>query len=258
MIKDFPQSDYAPEATYVLAQAYEKRDRAQQAFATYGDLLTKYPKYGNFNLALERQFDIATQFYNGKWFRLWNVVPALPSKERTIGLYEQIVKVAPYHEIGAKAQMQIAATREVQKDYPAAVKTFLSAADRYYDRPEIAADALYRAGIALEKQAKKAEYDQGAAGNAIDIFTDFIALYPDDKRVPEAQRVIDALRTEQARGSLQIAQYYDKKRRIAAALIYYNEVIVKDPNSGYADEAKERIARIKGVQPAAAPVAVPN
>jgi outer membrane protein assembly factor BamD (BamD/ComL family) len=260
LIRDFPQSDYAPEATYLLAQAYEKRDRGEQAFRTYQTLLTKYPKYGNFDRALERQFDIANQYYNGRWFKLWNIIPLYPSKDKTAELYKQIVSVAPYHPIGAKSQMQIGSVREAQKDYPEAVSTFLSAADRYYDRPEVAADALFRAGKALHAQAQRAEYDQGAAGEAIDTFTDFIALYPDDKRVAEAETTIDELRTEQARGALQIAQYYDKRRRVAAALIYYNEVIVKDANSGYAQDAKERIARIKGEPPASPPTppAVPN
>jgi len=257
LIRDFPQSDFAPEATYVLAQAYEKRGREEQAFRTYQTLLTQYPKFGNFDRALDRQYDIANQFYNGRWFKLWNIIPLYPSKDKTVELYKQIVGVAPYHPIGAKSQMQIGAVREAQKDYPEAVKAFLRAADRYYDRPEVAADALYRAGLALQEQAQKAEYDQGAAGDAIDTFTDFIALFPDDKRVPQAQTTIDALRTEQARGALQIAQYYDKRRRVAAALIYYNEVIVKDANSGYAQEAKQRIARIKG-EPVSAPAAVPN
>jgi outer membrane protein assembly factor BamD len=144
------------------------------------------------------------------------------------------------------AQMQFGAAKEKKKLYPEAVKAYAAAADRYYDRPEIAADALFKEGMALQKQAKTAEYDQSIAGQAIDTFTDFIALFPDDKRVPEAQAVIDAMRTEQARGSFQTARYYDKRRRIQAALIYYNEVIVKDPNSDYAQQAKERIALIRG------------
>src|SRR5262249_43121027 len=109
----------------------------------------------------------------------------------------------------------------------------------------VAADALFKAGLAYNKQAKKAEYDQNVAGQAITTFTDFIALYPEDPRVAEAQKLINALKTEQARGSFEIARYYKKRRRGDGAMVYYNEVLVKDPASKYADEAKQRIDTLK-------------
>ena len=49
--------------------------------------------------------------------------------------------------------------------------------------------------------------------------------------MPEAQKIIDGLKTEQARGALKIAQFYEKKKRWDGALVYYNEVLVVDPNS---------------------------
>jgi len=53
------------------------------------------------------------------------------------------------------------------------------------------------------------------------------------------------LKTEQARGSFEIARFYEKKHRWDGALIYYNEVLIKDPNSKYATEARERIDTLK-------------
>ncbi len=52
-------------------------------------------------------------------------------------------------------------------------------------------------------------------------------------------------KTEQARGNFQIARFYEKKRRWQGALIYYNEVLLKDPTSSWADEARQRIDSIK-------------
>ena len=46
---------------------------------------------------------------------------------------------------------------------------------------------------------------------------------------------------EQARGSLIVARFYEKKRQWDGALVYYNEVLIRDPQSKYADEAKQRI-----------------
>jgi outer membrane protein assembly factor BamD (BamD/ComL family) len=70
-------------------------------------------------------------------------------------------------------------------------------------------------------------------------------LYPQDPRVPEAQKKIASLRTEQARGSVIVAQFYEKKRQWDGALVYYNEAVVRDPQSKYAEAAKRRIEEIK-------------
>jgi outer membrane protein assembly factor BamD len=196
---------------------------------------------------LKRQYDIAGRFLGGEWFRLWTYIPFFPSMEKTGDLYEKIVKTGPYSDIAPQAQMSIGTAREKQKNFPAAVKAYERAADRYHDRPQVAADALFRAGLAYEKQAETAEYDQSTAGRAIATFTDFMTLYPDDPRVPEAEKIIGKLRTEEARGNFQIARFYEKKQKWQAAKTYYNEVVnllLGEPNSPYAIQARERIAAL--------------
>ena len=42
-----------------------------------------------------------------------------------------------------------------------------------------------------------------------------------------------------------VARYYEKKRQWDGALVYYNEVLIRDPQSKYAEEAKQRIEEIK-------------
>ena len=101
------------------------------------------------------------------------------------------------------------------------------------------------------KQAQTAEYDQGMAGQAIATFNDLIALFPKDKRVPEVQRIIVALKNEQARGNFQIAEFYAKQKKWSGALVYYNEVLLNGPNSAYANTARERIDVIKQRMPVA-------
>ena len=125
---------------------------------------------------LWRQYEIAGRFLGGEWFRLWNNIPLYPSMDETAKLYDKIVANGPYSEVAPHAQLRIGAAREKQKNYADAVKAYTTAADRYHDQPVIAADAMYRAGVAWEKQADTAEYDQGAAAQAIAAYTDFIAV----------------------------------------------------------------------------------
>jgi outer membrane protein assembly factor BamD len=167
--------------------------------------------------------------------------------EKTAGLYENVVKNGPYSDIAPQAQLKIGEARVKEGNYPEAVKAFERAADRYNDRPKIAAEALFQQGLAYQKQAATAEYDQSMAAQAIASFDDFMAVYPNDPRVADAQKRISDLKTEQARGSFDNAEFYEKHGKLASAKIYYNDVVnllLSEPNSHYAVQARERIDTI--------------
>ncbi len=245
VVKQWPQSDYAPTAQYLIGRCYEARKMDERAFKAYQTALEKYPKTEKYDDILQRQYQICNRYLAGQWFKLWGYIPFFPSMDRTADMYEKVVKNGPYSEVAPQAQLNIGAAREKQSDFPLAVKAYERAADRYHDQKKIAADAVFRAGLAYNKQSKKAEYDQDTAAKAIAMFTDFLTLYPNDPRVPEAKKIIASLRAEQARGSYQIARFYESNKRWNGALIYYNEVLLLDPNSQYAGVARQHIATLK-------------
>ena len=72
-----------------------------------------------------------------------------------------------------------------------------------------------------------------------------MTLFPDDKRVPEAQKAIAALKAQQVRGAYEVALFYEKSRKWDGAAIYYNQVLQLDPNSTYAGPARQRIQALK-------------
>jgi outer membrane assembly lipoprotein YfiO len=248
-VRTWPFSDYAPQAQYLVGRCFEEKKQDEKAFKEYQKLLEKYPKNSNYEEVVSRQYIICNRYLAGQWFKLWGYIPFFPSMDKTVEMYEKLIKNGPYSEVAPSAQMNIGAAREKQSDYPQAVKAYEAAADRYHDQKKVAADAMYKAGEAYVKQAQTAEYDQSVAGQAISTFTDFITLYPSDPRVKEAQQRITILKTEQARGSLLVARFYEKKQHWDGALVYYNEVLVRDPQSKYAEEAKQHIEDIKKKTP---------
>jgi outer membrane protein assembly factor BamD (BamD/ComL family) len=241
----WPLSDYAGEAQYLVGRCYEARRMDERAFKEYQRALFNYPKLANYDEILKRQFDIATRFLGGQWFKLWGYIPFFPSMEKTAGLFDTIHRNGPYHDTGPTALMNVGTAREKQKDYPKAVKAYERAADKYADRDAVASDALYKSGMAWFKQAKRADYDQSIAANSISTFQDLSALYPQDKRVPETANLISEMRTEQARGAFETAKFYERKKRYQGAVVYYNESLLKDSKSVYAEEARQKIEALK-------------
>ncbi|HEY5481867.1 MAG TPA: outer membrane protein assembly factor BamD [Verrucomicrobiae bacterium] len=248
----WPESDYAPQAQNLVARSYEAKGDAEKAFKEYQKLLEKQPKTASFDEIRRRQYEIANLFLAGKRFKLWGTIPLYRSMDRTAKMYKDIVKTGPYSDVAPQAQLNIGAAREKQSslgfkapDYTAAIQAYDLAADRYHDQPKVASEAIYRAGLAYQKQAQSPDRDQGAAGQAIAKFTDFLALYPDDPRAPQAHQIIASLKSKQAQGNFVVAQFYEKRKRWEGARIYYNEVLLQDPNSPYAPEARKRIDQLK-------------
>jgi outer membrane protein assembly factor BamD len=252
ILKVWPLSDYAPRAEYLIGRCLEMEHRDEAAFDKYQDLLKKYPRTDSYDEILWRQYEIANRFYGGEFFRIfWGYLPLYTSMDETAKMYDKIVNNGPYSEVAPHAQLQIGAAREKDKDFEAAVKAYATAADRYHNQPVIAADAMYRWAIAYQKQSTKAEYDQGKAGQAIAAYTDFMTVFPDDKRVPDAEKAIVMLKAEQVRGSFIVAQFYENSKTLSTtqrrngAIVYYNEVLQLNPNSPYAAQARQRIEALK-------------
>jgi outer membrane protein assembly factor BamD len=252
VLKVWPLSDYAPRAAYLVGRCLEVKGWDEAAFDSYQNIIKKYPNSDNYNEVLWRQYEISNRFLGGEFFRIfWNYLPLYPSMDDTAKLFGKVVDNGPYSDVAPHAQLGIGAAREKQKNYEDAVTAYETAADRYHDQPDIASDALFREGISYQKQAAAAEYDQSTAGKAIATYTDFITLFPDDKRVPDAQKAVADLKTEQVRGSFSIAQFYEKSKTLDAeqrrngALVYYNEVLQLDPNSSYAAQSRQRIEALK-------------
>ena len=250
VLRVWPMSDYAPRAEYLIGRCLETSGKDEAAFNAYQAIIQKYPHSDSFEEVLGRQYEIAGRFLDGEWFRLWGTIPLYPSMDETAKLFGNIVTNGPYSSVAPHAQLRIGAAREKQKDYDAAVKAYAVAADRYYNQPVIAADALYREGVAYQKQAATAEYDQGTAAKAIAAYTDFKTLFPNDPRVPDADKSITSLKAQQVEGNFKVAQFYEESKvlnaeqRRAGARVYYNEVLQLDPNSPYAAQAKKRLAQI--------------
>jgi outer membrane protein assembly factor BamD len=245
LVKLWPLSDYAPRAQYLVGRCLEAKGKDEMAFKAYQVVIEQYPRSAEYEDVLWRQYAIADRFLHGEWPKLWGYIPYPPSLDQAADMFGGIVTNGPYSNVAPHAQLRIGAAREKQKDYPAAVQAYETAADRYQNQPVIVADALYREGVSYAKEARTAGYDQGTAAQAIATFTDFITLFPNDRRAPYAQRFITALKSQQVQGNFEIAKFYERSKEWDGAVIYYNEVLQLDPNSRYAALARQRIEALK-------------
>lgn len=243
LVRRWPLSFSAPEAQYKIAWLEEQKGEFWQAYKSYQKMLEKYPSSTFFEQAIEREFAIGNLYLAGEPQRLWKI-PLGPSMEKTIEIYETIIKNAPYGKYAALSQFKIGLANEKQKKFAEAVKAYNTLIDKYPGN-DLVIDAQYQIGYAWMKASSEPEYDQSAAEKAIEAYQDFLVRYPASEKSAAAKSNIEMLSSRRVQGSLNIAQFYEKSGNLKAAYIYYNEVVRENPNSQQAQIAKAKIDQLK-------------
>jgi outer membrane assembly lipoprotein YfiO len=242
LIARWPLSSSTPDARMGLAECYSAIGYHYKAFQTYQEMLKKHPSTPHFDEVLQREFEIANLFLAGERQKAWGV-RWFPSLERAEEVYEAVVKNGPYSPVAIDAQFRIGLVYEKERDYLSAVHAYEKLLERYPKHPQAEA-AQFQIGWEYKKESARSEYDQNAANQAIAAFTDFIYRYPQSDKIGVAEKYRAELKLEQARGLFHIGEFYEKNHYYKSALIYYNDVIEQNPGSGWATQAKLKVAAL--------------
>ncbi|HEY8965111.1 MAG TPA: outer membrane protein assembly factor BamD [Candidatus Methylacidiphilales bacterium] len=243
LVRKWPLSFFAPEAQFKIGFCLEKKADFWSAYKAYEKMIQKYPASTFFEQALDREFAIGNLYLAGEPQRLMRI-PLGASMDKTVEIFENIIKAAPYGEHAAESQFKIGLAREKQKKFPDAVASYTKILDKYPGHP-VAADAQYQIGYAWYIASREPEYDQSAAQKAIEAFEDFIVRYPNSEKVAAANTHIALLKGKETQGSLNIAHFYEKDKQYKAAYIYYNDVIQRNPDSPQAKEARKKVEQLR-------------
>jgi len=245
LLRRWPLSFFAPEAQYRAGKILEDEANFYDAFQAFQKMVTKYPSSDYFEQALDEQFRIANLYRAGEPQRIWKI-PVGPSMDRTIEMYDRIIKNAPYGTYAPESQFDIGLCREQQRKYTDAVDAYQTVLDKY-PTSSVAANAQYQIGYAWMKSCQLGDYDMGAAKKAVDAFQDYLVRYPTSDKAVQAQDNIQRLGQKQTQGAFDVAKFYETQHQTRAAFIYYNEVVREDPNSAQAQIAKKRIQELRPV-----------
>ncbi|MBA3652153.1 MAG: tetratricopeptide repeat protein, partial [Chthoniobacterales bacterium] len=111
MVKRYPRSDKAPEATFRSAKLTELQGDLLKAAPIYRGLMEIYPQTAHFQEAIESQFRIGEILLNGKKRKILGV-PVGSTLEEAVEIFAAIVRSAPYGRYTARAQFDIGRARE--------------------------------------------------------------------------------------------------------------------------------------------------
>jgi outer membrane protein assembly factor BamD len=241
--KKYPTAAAAPKSQLKLAQLHQTKGNPEDAYAALTTYIERYPGGRDFNEAVKQQFDIATAFLGGQRAKVLGMRLA-PSLSRAKEMFEGIVKRAPFHPLAAHAQFNVGQAYERMSQPSEALAAYQLVISRYPADP-MAATAQYQVGFLRYKEAREGSYDREAREKAREAFEEFLATNPSSEKSAQARENLKELQGGDARGTLDIAKFYDKAKNFRAASIYYNEVLKTGSGTKEAEYARNRLAELK-------------
>ena len=244
LTKKYGLSVLAPKAQRKVGILLEKTGDVNKAFDAYSAYLEKYPRGEDFDGVVDSMFKIAKMFMDGQKSKKLLGISVGGSIERAQEMFAEILKRAPYSRLAAVAQFNIGQANERQGKYPEAIAAYQTVVSKY-PSDAIADDAQYQIGYVLLAQHREGSNDRASAQKAREAFEDFVSRYPDSEKAPQARENVATLEGGTTKGSLEIARFYEKSKNYKAAVIYYNDVIKRQPDSPESGLAKARIEELK-------------
>jgi outer membrane protein assembly factor BamD len=247
-MKNFPASSLAPKAQLQLADLQLLQGRWNAAFEAYQTLISRYPNTPEFEGAVARQVLIANSFLDLSRVRVLGYsvpVPGITGAERAQKMYEAILKNAPYSIYAPITQFNLGLAFERQKAIKQARDAYQLVLDKY-PNSDVCDDALYQiAYIYMRLGLTSSSQDLSALVLSKETFEDFLLQYPNSEKAPQARDNLAEIGRAEADNLVDIAKYYDWSKNYKAAIIYYNDVVRKQPKSADAELAKTRIEELR-------------
>jgi outer membrane protein assembly factor BamD len=232
LVRNYPLAPSASAAQFRLGELYDSLGNSKRAFDAFQSLLENYPQSREFDRAVEAQVAIADAAMDREHY------------DRAADMYTSIVATAPYARFAPSVQFKLGQAYESQKEYDKAIEAYQVVLDRY-PGSGVAPDALYQIGYVQFTEAEGRSQDLSAAIDAKNTFEDFLLEFPQSEKAAQARENLSVMSNREAFDLLSIAKFYDRNSEYRAAVVYYSDLVRRQPGTPDAEIATARIEEIR-------------
>lgn len=170
ILRDAPQSEFAPQACYKLAKLNEIFGHNDEAINCYRKLFLQYPGHP---LCAEGLYNIA------------QIYPSTSGTDEAITAYTQLVSFYPDEKVALQGLLQLGQLLSDKGEWQDAVYYYQTFVEKYPHEP-VCDDLCFRMGDILQNKIN----DKAGASA---IYRKVVEKYPASSWVPTAQKRLDAL-----------------------------------------------------------------
>jgi|GEM_PF-464449 len=239
-------TDSAATAQYEYSALLRHEDKLKDAFQGFQKFITDYRQSSLFDKAIEQQFQIAEEARAGKKQPTLLLIPMKLDRSELVEMYQSVINNSPYGKYAPYSQFAIGEVYQDDNDKANASLAYQTVVDKY-PNTKLASEAQFRIGAISSAAAQRTQDTQNLNATR-DALETYRATNPEGERMSEAEALLRQSNDALALKSLEVAKFYERTGKPAAAAIYYNEALV----SGSADvsaQARERLATLTSAYP---------
>lgn len=247
VLKNFPKTPFAEEATFYLGVGYFHSKELEAANKKLSSYLKASVTPKHFEEAIEYKYSIAKLFQEGekKHFLGLKFMPRwIPASDEALAIFEEVIAALPHHDLAAKSLFRKAEILFHTKEYKASLDTFQTIIRRF-PKHKLTPESYVSIGEVYLTQAKKEFADPDLLDLAAINLRKFRLDFPSDDRIQIAENIFLNMQEVYAKKLFETAQYFEKTKRVKAAEIYYNKIIATYPASKTARNCHEKLEKIK-------------
>jgi len=226
------KEDIGGDARYYEAQCLRHLDKPYKAFKALEKFFEKHPGH-------VKQTDAAKAEYA--------LCAVLKKEDLKIAAwaYGQVVKRSPYSSFADDAQMEEGNCLYALRKYTRAQTSYEALLKAYPDSEWYGA-AIFQIGMCSLESSKFANEPGSLLKAAQARFEDYITRYPTGVKVADARAGLKRVREYQAENAFEIAEFYVRIKRPAAAMVYLEHIKRDFGDTEWAARAEERSREIRG------------
>jgi outer membrane protein assembly factor BamD (BamD/ComL family) len=246
--EEFPDRVGPDFELFILGELQYWQGRYAKALAKFEKLLKDYPAGEYAGAALEREFDMARDYLQGRKKTILGFI-RISGYAEGVEIMERISDRAGLDEpngVGLRAAIKVAEHFEAQEKYLDAYLKWSEIAS-YWESGPVGKKALYRMAednLAAYDQYppdKRPYYDASKLDTARTYYRKFLALYPEEARQKEVPEKIRQIDEQMAYKQLTIGRYYRRTGKRRAANLYFDMVVQNWPQTEAAVLAREAL-----------------
>ena len=232
LLKQAPDFPFVEQGHYLIAYGLFSAGHYRKAFEKWGAFRARYPGGPLNRDALEMQLHAAG-------------LESATSLNGGVRLFDSLIGAAPSVEFAARCHKEKADAILAAGDFLRARSEYVALVDTYPDSVWVPYCwfKVAECRLAMARRVRRGTQYLNDTHRAL---RDYVATFPRDKHVPEAQDLLKDVQQERAATYRRIAEHYlDTAKRPTAAVPYLDYLIASFPDTPEAQWARDMTERIR-------------
>ncbi len=239
----YPGSPFVPEAIFQQGIAYFNLGENEFANANFTDYLKQSSNLKNFEEAVNYKFQIANAFEAGskkRLFGLKKMPKLLPAKDEAMKIYDEVIAALPRSDLAAQSLFKKAGLLVVFEDFKESIELYQTLIRRFPKHPLASQSFIAIADVYLKECTT--QYPDPTLIELAEInLRRFEVEHPSEPMIEKASEMLLLMKTKFAEELFNIGHYFERKKKVQSAMIYYKSILLKYPDTKYGDLALKRV-----------------